>query len=284
MSEEVRNATRDVPRAMIVSIFINGALAVGILLALLFCTNPDDVSSDDLYPFIPILASTLTSNAGATILTSLVTLLQLCASIGSLAAASRMLWAFARDRGVPGWQRISRVNTRTTIPYLSLGICVSIAALVGFINLGSTTAFNDVISILLAGLYSSYFIASALLLYRRVRGDICERTEHDWYEGRSENGMTDAATSSIRQPVITWGPWRIPGVWGIINNVISCAYLLIIIFFSMWPPSTPTTAESMNYSQTAWGGVIILSTVYYLVSAKKYYIGPVIEVEVSRSV
>lgn len=38
------------------------------------------------------------ANTGATAIASLVVILSLCAAIDNLAAASRMMWAFARDR------------------------------------------------------------------------------------------------------------------------------------------------------------------------------------------
>jgi choline transport protein len=46
------------------------------------------------------------------------------------------------------------------------------AMLLGLINIGSTTVFKDIISLALEGLFSSYFIALVLLLWRRIRGDI----------------------------------------------------------------------------------------------------------------
>ena len=71
---------------------------------------------------------------------------------------------------------------------------------------------------------------------------------------------------------IRWGPWHIPGSWGIANNAFACTYLTVIVFFSFWPTERPVTAENMNYA------VVIVSLVYYLVWAKRVYTGPVIEV------
>ena len=132
MSEDIRN----VPRAVVLSTMINGVLAFAMLLAILFCAgNVDAASAQSQYPIIPILAHGLSSNAGAAVLGSVVIVLQMCASIGCLAASSRMIWSFARDLGVPGWSALSQVNTRTTIPLLGIA---------GFGNLESTTSFNDI--------------------------------------------------------------------------------------------------------------------------------------------
>ena len=75
-----------------------------------------------------------------------------------------------------------------------------------------------------------------------------------------------------------WGPWRIPGVYGIINNVFACIYVIVTIFFSLWPPGQPVDARSMNYSVLVTGVVAMSSVVYYFVWAKREYKGPVIEV------
>ncbi|KAI9681716.1 MAG: hypothetical protein M1822_007068 [Bathelium mastoideum] len=276
MSEEIKGASRNVPRAMILSTIINGVLAFAMLIAILFCAgNIDAASNESQYPFIPILANGLESNAGATVLTSLVIVLQMCASIGCLAASSRMIWSFARDRGVPGWSRLSQVNTRTTIPLLGIAVVTAIAALLGFVNLGSTTAFNDIISLTLEGLFTSYLVACCLLLYRRVRGEIGERSNVDDLDGST-------AAAAQTKPY-SWGPWHVPGIWGTLNNILAIAYLVIVCFFSFWPTQTPVKAADMNYSQTVWGAVVILSLLYYFIWAKKWYQGPLVEVELLQA-
>ena len=268
MSEEVQSASRNVPRAMVLSTMVNGCLAFGMLLAVLFCAGDIDAASNESqYPFIPILANGLSSNGGGAVLVAIVIVLQFCASVGSLAASSRMIWSFSRDRGVPGWKRLSEVNSRTTIPLLGIFVATGIAALLGFINLGSTTAFNDVISLTLEGLFTSYLVACVLLLWRRIRGQIGEYQELGINVG-------DQSTKSF-----SWGPWRIPGVLGMANNLLAIVYLVVVCFFSFWPAQTPTNAENMNYSQTVWGAVIIFSVAYYFVWARRTYNGPVVEVE-----
>jgi choline transport protein len=78
---------------------------------------------------------------------------------------------------------------------------------------------------------------------------------------------------------LEWGPWRIPGVWGIMNNAFACVYLTFILFFSFWPPATPVVPSTMNYSSLVTGTVVLFSVVYYFVWAKKDYKGPIVEIE-----
>lgn len=110
MSEEIKGATINVPRAMVLSVTINGFLAFGMLLVVLFAAvDIGTLAGESTYPFIPILASAMQSNTAAIVLAAVVLVLQFCASIASLASASRMMWSFSRDRGLPFWQWLGKV-------------------------------------------------------------------------------------------------------------------------------------------------------------------------------
>ena len=110
MSEEIQRATINVPRAMIFSTLFNGVLAWAMLIAFLFCagTITDDEASAP-YPYMPILARMIQSEVGATVMISLVIALEFCACVAATATSSRMMWAFARDRGLPNWRSLSQV-------------------------------------------------------------------------------------------------------------------------------------------------------------------------------
>lgn len=111
MSEEIKNASRIVPGAMIFSLIVNGLLGFGMLIAILFCLGDVDAVLDTAtgYPFMAIFQEGVQSLGGATTMSVIVTALVVCASISVVASASRMTWSFARDRGLPGWRWLSKV-------------------------------------------------------------------------------------------------------------------------------------------------------------------------------
>ena len=158
-----------------------------------------------------------------------------------------------------------QVNGRTTIPLAAVVVVFVSAVLISLINIGSSTAFNDVVSLVLEGFYTSYFLACSMLLYRRIRGEI-----HD-----------SEVESSAEVPVHR-GPWCLKGYWGIANNVVACAYLILIAFFSYWPAMIPVSAATMNYSSLVLGVVAIASMIYYYVWARKTYKGPIVEVKLDN--
>ena len=139
------------------------------------------------------------------------------------------------------------------------------AVLISLINIGSSTVFNDVVSLVLEGFYTSYFLACSMLLYRRLRGEIRDSEESD--------------ESSEDKFSVRWGPWCLKGIWGIVNNIVACAYLILIAFFSYWPAVIPVSAATMNYSSLVLGVVSIASMIYYFVWARKIYRGPIVEVK-----
>ena len=110
-------------------------------------------------------------------------------------------------------------------------------------------------------------MAASLLLYRRCTNG---------FKMPEASGLPALANTSGAE--LIWGPWRVPGVLGIINNTFACVYLVVIGFFSLWPSSLPVTAASMNYSILVTGTLAIVSVVYYFVWARKVYMGPIVEI------
>lgn len=115
MSEEIQGASVNVPRAIIGSIAINGALGFGMLLAVLFTLGDVKavLGTDYIYPFIQIFLQSNNSSGGTTAMTAVILALTFLSTIGLVATSSRMTWSFARDRGLPGWRYLSKVSWST---------------------------------------------------------------------------------------------------------------------------------------------------------------------------
>ena len=114
MAEEIKNAEVVVPWSMIASTAMNGAMGWAIVIAVLFVT-PDITSALASptgvlgYPFMQIFYEATSSKAGASVLITILIVMSVACAIALLATASRLVWAFARDRGLPGWRTVSRV-------------------------------------------------------------------------------------------------------------------------------------------------------------------------------
>ena len=134
-------------------------------------------------------------------------------------------------------------------------------------------AFNDVISLTVSGLYASYFVACIFLLWRRCQGSIKDASELAPSDSRLRNTNLPGSAGNL-----VWGPWRVPEPFGTAVNAFACIYLLIVFFFTFWPPATPVEPDTMNYSSLVMGFVAIISGLYYVLRAHKVYTGPVVDV------
>ncbi|KAI9931981.1 hypothetical protein MW887_009482 [Aspergillus wentii] len=268
MAEEVANASTAIPRAILLSVLINGTLGFTMLIAVLFCMGnvQDAVDSKTGYPFMEIFYQATHSIPGSVAMICVLLVIGICSVIGMLAATSRQFWSFARDRGVPGWRVWSRVSPNSSIPIYSVILTMTIACLLGLINIGSSVALNDILSMAVSGLYASYLTVASLLLYRRIKGDI------------SIYDTNDTSPMNVPGARLVWGPFRVPGIWGILLNGYAVIYMIIVVFFSFWPTSMQVEVESMNYSVVGTVGTVILAVVYYFIRARRVYTGPVVEV------
>jgi len=271
MSEEIQNANINVPKSIFASMLLNGLMGFIILLATMFGLGDIDaaLASPTKYPFIEIFASVTGSEAGGTGLTVIILIMMFAATIGFTATSSRMIWAFARDKGLPFSPFLSKVHPRTSVPQNAVAVTTVIACILSLINLGSTVILENIFSLSIAGFYSTYFASVSLLLWRRCTGSIRDRAESD-----------DQSTTAIdiRSGELVWGPWRVKGWLGVAINSFACVYLVVIMFFSFWPPVTPVTPATMNFSVAIVGIILIFSISYYFAWGKKQYNGPIVEI------
>lgn len=113
MSEEISNASLNVPRSMLASVMLNGTLGFAMLIAVLFCLGDIEqvIETNTGYPFMAIFQNATQSAGGAAAMASVVVTLGICATIAFLASSSRMTWSFARDRGLPLSKYLGKVKT-----------------------------------------------------------------------------------------------------------------------------------------------------------------------------
>ncbi|TGO90115.1 hypothetical protein BPOR_0078g00050 [Botrytis porri] len=254
MSEEVHNASTVIPWAMISSIVLNGVLGFALLIALLFCLGDIDVAltSPSGFPFIEIFRGATNSNAAATGMTLIIIFILLAAAIGIMATASRLLWSFARDNGVPGSAYISRVHEPTALPIYSIFVSAVISLLLALINIGSTAAFNSIVSVNVAAFFTSYMIPIILILKKRLRKDPIKDKIH-------------------------WGPWKLGPILGPTANIAGLIYSTITMFFSFWPNTQAVTPVTMNWSCLIFVAAILYSVVFYMIWGKHAYKWPIVD-------
>lgn len=132
----------------------------------------------------------------------------------------------------------------------TIALTGAINSLLGLINIGSSVAFNAIVSLVVSSYLSSYLIPIILIIQKRLKD---ER--------------------------IDFGPWNL-GRWGLPINIFAVAYTLLTVVFTFFPVSVPVTAVTMNWSCVVYGGVIILGIIYYVLHGHKSYVGPTTELDI----
>ncbi|KAJ5512918.1 Amino acid/polyamine transporter I [Penicillium fimorum] len=252
MSEEIKDAGRNVPRAMAWGYFINGIMAAILLVAYLFATPSVEDSLNDItgFPFLYVFKQA-TNTAGVNGLTAIILLPVIFSNIMFNASTSRQTWAFARDKGLPYSRWISEIDPKRKIPVNAIALSCIFSCLLSLINIGSDTAFNAIISLNTAALMYTYVTSITCVIWRKI-----------WHPDTL--------------PIRRWGMGR---NWGLAVNIIGLCYSVFAMFWSFWPGELPVTAENFNWSVVIFGAVFILSLIMYFVKGRKEYSGPAVDVK-----
>jgi choline transport protein len=251
MAEEVRDASRTVPNAMFLSYLINGILGFGLVITYLFALTDVEAALNDptLYPFIWVFRQAVSTN-GVNVLTTMIVVLVTASNISFNASTSRQTWAFARDKGLPFNDWIGAVHPTLHIPVNAIWLTCGLTCLIALLNIGSSAAFNAIISLQVCALMFTYFVSISCVLYRRLY-------------------------LPERLPQARWSLGR----WGIPINTIGIGYSMFAFFWSLWPNTTPVDSASFNWAIVIFGAVAIMCGVWYHVKGRRDYLGPVARVQ-----
>ncbi|KAF2008733.1 amino acid transporter [Aaosphaeria arxii CBS 175.79] len=252
MAEEIENAAVVIPQALIITVLINGAIGWAALFVVFFCMGSveDIMDVPGGVAFVSMFASVTKSVTGASLLTCIILTMGICGSIGLLGTASRMLWAFAREDGVPLSTYISRVRHHTSLPIFAISITAFISLSLALVNLGSVVTFNALTGLTVAGFYSAFMVAGGVMLYRRL------------------------TTASVD---MAWGPFCM-GRLGVPITIFAMIYSFIGWFFSFWPPVANLSASTFNWSLAVYFGVLFIAIAWWGLRARKTYKGPKVEI------
>lgn len=168
LAEEVPQPERSIPFA------IMGTIAIGFFTSFIYSiavyfsmSNLEGlVESPTGVPILALYYQATGSLPGATFLEFLICFTGLGCQIGCHTWQARLCWSFARDRGLPGSRYWVQVDKRLGVPFLAhTGSCI-IVGILGVLYIGSTTAFNSMVTACIVLLYISYAIPVVLLLMK----------------------------------------------------------------------------------------------------------------------
>jgi len=208
VAEEVSQPARRIPRAMIMTILVGGVSALfsfgGYVLA---APNLQEiVNGEDADPIPGILEATLGPVGAKIFLIIAVTAFVSCV-LSLQAAASRLLFSFARDGMLPGHRWLSRVSPRSKVPTNALIVSCTIPALIAVLVWLNADLLVAVTSFAVLGIYVAFQMVVLGALRQRLRG---------W------------------RPA---GPFSL-GAWGFVVNVLALGYGIFAMVLLATPGSS----------------------------------------------
>ena len=231
---------------------MNVILGIITLITMLFCIGTLDEAINAEVPYLQLFVNT-GSNAMALALTIILFLLIFSGNITALATTSREVFAFSRDRGFPFSRWLSKIERKRNIPFNAVYATAFWSAVLCVINIGSTTAFNIIISLTLLALLSTYMLSIGCVCLKRIRGEPL--------------------------PPARWSLGR----YGLAINLFAFIYSAFAIVFCCFPGSLPVDTSTANWAPAVWAGVIVLSAITYLLHGKKHFTAPIVFVEGMRT-
>ncbi|KAK6392318.1 hypothetical protein LTR65_003774 [Meristemomyces frigidus] len=250
MSEELQDASYTLPRTMIRTTLINGALGFVMIVTICYCIGDVDkvLATETGYGFIQIFYDSTGSLAATNAMVAIVLVLAVFCCITIMASASRQLFAFARDNGMPFSPWLSHVRPGWDIPLNAVIFSLVFTSLLSLINIGSTVAFNNISSLGTCALLLSYIVSTSCLVWRKM----------------------------FNKPLL---PSRFNlGKAGLVINIFAIGVLLVMFVFSFFPIFKNPTAETFNWSILIFSAVMICSAGYYYAYGRNKYDGPVVYV------
>jgi choline transport protein len=153
MTEEMKNASREAPKAIVLSVFIGAITGFAFLVTISFCIGDFEATatSSTGVPVIQIFFDSTDSIAGACLLASLITVIVCVCALFLLAEGSRALYAFARDHGLPFSRLFVKVEPKRQVPVYSVLLTCGVQMALNSIYFGTPTGFNTVIAIATEG-------------------------------------------------------------------------------------------------------------------------------------
>ncbi|KAK4966989.1 hypothetical protein LTR66_012008 [Elasticomyces elasticus] len=247
MTEEIKDARKQAPRAIIMSVWVGAVTGFIFLIAACFCIG--DIAavatSTTGVPIIQIFYDSTQSVAGASCLSMLLIVIDIACANAMTAEGGRAVYAFARDRGLPFSDLWSKVEPKKQIPVYAILLTVAVQVALNSIYFGTLAGFNTVVSIATEGFYVSYAMPLLVRVLARVQR---KKTRLD-------------------------GPYSL-GRYGLALNVIGLLFLLFTSITFNFPTLSPVDSQNMNYTSAAVGVIMLIAAITWLTTGKRQFTGP----------
>ncbi|KAK3679100.1 hypothetical protein LTR37_021446 [Vermiconidia calcicola] len=247
LAEELEDASYILPRAMCLAAIVNYILGFSMTITFMFNLGSlkDDLASATGQPWVAVIQRITRSRAASIILTVLMIIMFFFCAVNVLTTSSRQVFAFARDKGIPFHRFFSQVRSNG-VPTNSVFLTLTVTILLSLILIGSTAAFNIILSVGTTGLFTSYIVVIGTMLAKRLRrGERFPASKFDL------------------------------GTFGIPINIGAICFLVVAFAFLFFPAAPDPSLADMNWAIVIYGAAILFAFSWYLAKGRHEYEGPV---------
>jgi amino acid transporter len=259
LSEETQNASRSAAIGMVMSVVVSVIFGFILLVAVTFAIPGSVTNAATQYTFaVQYIWVNAMSTKWAEFLLIIACVAQFFCGLASVTSASRMMFAFSRDRAVPGHQMWRKVS-RDRVPVNSVwAICALAWALMLPTLKNPIVGYAVGTSVAVIGLYIA-FVLPIILRYRK--GESFERGA--WHLGQHYRWIDPLAIIWIALICIIFllplFPDGIPGN----SSVVGSHFLLNVNWIDV------------NYAPLTVGGAFLFFGGWWVLSAKNWFKGPI---------
>jgi amino acid transporter len=198
VSEETLDPRRRAPWGIVTAVVASSIVGYLLLFALTLAIkdipsvlNTTDASRNPVPAVITILQTALGEKAG-TLFSALAAMAMWFCGLSAVTWCSRVVYAFARDNGLPASNLFKRVNKKNQTPAPAIWLCVVVA----FAAALYSDAYSVITSISVIALYFSYIIP-ILLVLRARRADATAMHKGPWNLGRYSSVINGIAIAWV---------------------------------------------------------------------------------------
>lgn len=161
MAEELPNPRVDLPKAVFAQVGLGFLTAFVYGITLMYGISDLDAvtTSAGAFPLATVYSQATNSNGATFGLLFIVFCSIMICAIGTLLMVGRLFWALSRDNATPFAKTFGRVNKKLSCPVESTILCAVLCTGFGALQLGSKTAFTDLVGSFIILTSMSYFLA-----------------------------------------------------------------------------------------------------------------------------
>jgi amino acid transporter len=171
VAEEVPDPSRQIPKAMRMTIYVGGAAAIFVCLSLLLAVTDYAAVIDgtDADPVTTILHDAF-GVTGTKVVLVVVMMSFLSCALSLMAAASRMMYSYARDDMIIGSRILRYFLPHRHVPPYAMVVGAVIPAIIILGSVVSTKALTSIISFATLGIYLGFQMVVLAALRARLKG------------------------------------------------------------------------------------------------------------------